>query len=120
MGCLLSMVSCDALQVYQSGVPCLLADPGSQVASPQSVSAPFSAQANSPAPTGQTSFASSPNRVDWNGKTLSTEFEDVDSGGDAGTSSVAQSMFGSVLHNASLLSQVGGKMHSHRCHFVYV
>ncbi|PQQ00134.1 calmodulin-binding transcription activator 2-like [Prunus yedoensis var. nudiflora] len=101
-------------ETYQSGVPCLLADPGSQVASPQSVSAPFSAQANSPAPTVQTSFASSPNRVDWNGKTLPTEFEDVDSGGDAGTSSVAQSMFGSVLHNASLLSQVGGFPESFR------
>ncbi|XP_008223475.1 PREDICTED: calmodulin-binding transcription activator 2-like [Prunus mume] len=101
-------------EAYQSGVPCLLTDPGSQVASPQSVSAPFSAQANSPAPTGQTSFASSPNRVDWNGKTLSTEFEDVDSGGDAGTSSVAQTMFGSVLHNASLRSQVGGFPESFR------
>ncbi|XP_024170288.1 calmodulin-binding transcription activator 2 isoform X1 [Rosa chinensis] len=99
----------------KSGVSRLLVDPGSQVGSPQTASAPCSAQANSPAPTVQTSFASSPIKVDWNGQTLSTEFEDVDSRGDAGASSLAQPIPGSVLNNACLqLPEVGRLSESFR------
>lgn len=111
---------CDALQGNKSGVSRLLADPGSQVGSPQSASVPCSSQANSPAPTVQTSFASNPIKVDWNGQTLSTEFEDVDSRSDAGASSLSQPMLEPVLNNACLHSpEVGGKMCS-ICYFIYV
>nr|XP_011464949.1 PREDICTED: calmodulin-binding transcription activator 1-like isoform X3 [Fragaria vesca subsp. vesca] len=93
----------------KSGVSRLLVDPGSQVGSPQSASAPCSAQANSPAPTVQTSFASNPIKVEWNGQKLSTEFEDVDSPGDAGASSGTQPMPGSFL-NACLQSPEVGRL----------
>ncbi|XP_048321378.2 calmodulin-binding transcription activator 3 isoform X2 [Ziziphus jujuba] len=88
---------------YKSSISRLLADPGSQVGSPQSSSVPCSAQANSPAPTVQTSNILSPNRVDWIGPTPCLEFEDVDSGGGPQASSVAHPTFGSVSQNASLL-----------------
>ncbi|KAK9934071.1 hypothetical protein M0R45_021230 [Rubus argutus] len=99
----------------KSGVSRLLADPGSQGGSPQSASAPCSSQANSPAPTVQTSFASNPIKVDWNGQTLSTEFEDVDSQSDAGASTLSQPMLEPVLNNACLHSpEVGGLSESFR------
>ncbi|XP_035539286.1 calmodulin-binding transcription activator 3-like isoform X2 [Juglans regia] len=88
---------------YKSGISRLIADPGSQAGSPQSSPVPWSAQANSPAPTVQTSYASSANRVDRNGLTLSSEFEDVDSGSDPRASSLTQPLFGSFLHKTSLL-----------------
>lgn len=101
-----------ALQGYKSGISRLLADPGSQVGSPQNNSVPSSAHANSPAPTVQTSYASSPNQVDWNGQKLSSEFEDVDSGGDPRASSLTQPTFGSASQKASLLLQgVAGIVH---------
>lgn len=83
------------------------ADPGTQTGSPQSSPVPWSAQANSPAPTVQTSYASSANRVSRNGLTLSSEFEDVDSGSDPRASSLTQPLFGSTLHNTSLLEHKG-------------
>ncbi|XP_062108917.1 calmodulin-binding transcription activator 3-like isoform X2 [Humulus lupulus] len=60
-------------------------------------------QANSPVPTIQNSFATNANRVDWNGPTLSLEVEDVDSGENSGAS-LTQTAFGSISHNAPLLS----------------
>lgn len=70
------------------------------------------AQAASPASTVQTSYASSPNKIDWNGKALSSEFEDVDSRNGPGTSSLTQSIHGSMSHNSSLLlPRVEGKVH---------
>lgn len=87
---------------YKSGISRLIADPGSQAGSPQSSSVPCSAQENSPAPTVQTSYTSSPNRVDRNGQT--SEFEDVDSGSDPRSSSLAQPIFGPISHSTSLLA----------------
>lgn len=87
---------------YKSGR--LVADPGSQIDSSQTSSARSLAQANSPVPTAQTSHASSPNKLNWNGQTLSSEFEDVDSGHGSGTPSVAQPIYGSMSQNASLVA----------------
>ncbi|KAJ4721920.1 Calmodulin-binding transcription activator like [Melia azedarach] len=89
---------------YKSGVSRLVADPGSQIESPQTSSARSLAQANSPAPTAQTSHASSPNKIDWNGQALSSEFEDVDSGNGPGAHSLAQPIYGSMPQNASLVA----------------
>lgn len=86
-----------------------MADPGSQAGSPQSCSVPC--PANSPASTVQTSYPSSPNRFDRNGRRLSSEFEDVDSGRDPRASSLAQPIFGSTSHSASMLAhEVAGKL----------
>lgn len=89
---------------YKSGVSRLLEDSGTQVENLQPSPVTSFAQAASPASTVQTSYASSPNRIDWNGKALSSEFEDVDSRNGPGTSSLAQSIHGSMSHNSSLLS----------------
>ena len=95
-----------ALQGYKSGISRLLASPRPPVESPQT----SCAQANSPAPTGQTSFATNSNRVEWNGQTLSSKFEDVDSSDNPGAF-LTQPAFGSLSHNASLLShRVTGKV----------
>ncbi|KAI4335054.1 hypothetical protein L6164_013736 [Bauhinia variegata] len=69
------------------GISRLPLDPVSLVGSPQNGSAPSTAQVNSPVSGVQTSYASSVNRVDWNGRALSSEYEDVDSGGDQQASS---------------------------------
>lgn len=108
------------MQGNKSGVSRLLVDPGSQVGSPQSASAPCSAQANSPAPTVQTSFASNPIKVEWNGQKLSTEFEDVDSRGDAGASSGAQPMPGSFLNACLQSPEVGSKIMQYMLFQIYV
>ncbi|PON64836.1 Notch [Parasponia andersonii] len=84
---------------YKSGVSRLLPTPRPLVESPQN----SFAQANSPASTVQTSFATNPNRVEWNGQTLSSEFEDVDSGDNPGAT-LMQPALGSISHNSSLLS----------------
>lgn len=78
------------------------ADPASQIGTIQGSSAPCLPQGNAPTVTGQISYASSPNTADWSGQTLSSEFEDGDSGDDPGTSSLAQPILGSVFYNASL------------------
>ncbi|KAF9674333.1 hypothetical protein SADUNF_Sadunf10G0116400 [Salix dunnii] len=88
---------------YKSGVSRLLEDSGTQVENLQPSSVTSFAQAASPASTVQTSYASSPNKIDWNGKALSSEFEDVDSRNGPGTSSLTQSIHGSMSHNSSLL-----------------
>ncbi|KAJ6720891.1 CALMODULIN-BINDING TRANSCRIPTION ACTIVATOR CAMTA [Salix viminalis] len=88
---------------YKSGVSRLLEDSGTQVENLQPSSVTSFAQAASPASTVQTSYASSPNKIDWNGKALSSEFEDVDSRNGPGTSSRTQSIHGSMSHNSSLL-----------------
>lgn len=104
-----------ALQGYKSGISRLLTGPIPQVESPQN----SCVQANSPAPTVQTSFATNPNRVEWNGQTLSSEFEDGDSGDNPGAS-LTQPAFGSISHNASLLShRIAGKMDDYVLGFVY-
>ncbi|KAL5849044.1 hypothetical protein ACOSQ4_007057 [Xanthoceras sorbifolium] len=89
---------------YKSGVSRLVADPGSQIGSPQASSGHTSVQANSPAPTVQTSHASSPYKIDWNGQAFSSEFEDVDSGNGLGAASLAQPTYGSVSQNAPLIA----------------
>ena len=76
--------------------------PASQIGTIQGSSAPCLPQGNAPTVTGQISYASSPNTADWSGQTLSSEFEDGDSGDDPGTSSLAQPILGSVFYNASL------------------
>ncbi|XP_021607349.1 calmodulin-binding transcription activator 3 isoform X2 [Manihot esculenta] len=88
---------------YRSGVSHLLADRGTQVESPQPISAPSIAQTSSPAFTAQMSFASNPNEIERNGQTLSSEFEDVDSRDNVGACLTEQKI-GSVSHNASLLA----------------
>lgn len=87
---------------YKSGRS--VADPGSQIESSQTSSARLLAQANSLAPTAQTSHASSLNKIDWNGQAVSSEFEDVDSGHGSGTPTVAQPIYGSMPQNASLVA----------------
>lgn len=100
------------MQGYRSGVSHLLADRGTQVESPQPISAPSIAQTSSPAFTAQMSFASNPNEIDRNGQTLSSEFEDVDSRDNVGACLTEQKI-GSVSHNASLLAaEVEGKLFS--------
>lgn len=100
------------MQGYKSGVSRSLADPGIQVENPQPSSATSFAQTASPASTAQTSYASNPNRIDWNGQTLSSEFEDVDSRGGLGTPSLTQPIYGSTSHSSSLLApEVEGKVH---------
>ncbi|KAF8387689.1 hypothetical protein HHK36_026343 [Tetracentron sinense] len=87
----------------RSGISRLInADPATQTGSPQTSSAPCLAQANSPALTVQASYASSPSTAGWNGQTPSSEFEDVDSGDDLGTSSLAERISSSEHQNASL------------------
>ncbi|XP_035547952.1 calmodulin-binding transcription activator 2-like isoform X2 [Juglans regia] len=88
---------------YKSGISRLVVDPGSQAGSSQSSPVSCFAQENSPAPTIQTSYASSLNRVDRNGLMFSSEFENVDSGNDPRSSSLTRPIFGSILHNTSLL-----------------
>ncbi|XP_044499184.1 calmodulin-binding transcription activator 3-like isoform X1 [Mangifera indica] len=85
---------------YKSGVSRLVADPRSQIESSQTSSTRSFSQANSPFPTVQTSHASSPNKVDWNGQALSSELEDADSGDGPGTPSLGQPM----SQNASSVS----------------
>ncbi|GAV71635.1 IQ domain-containing protein/CG-1 domain-containing protein/Ank_2 domain-containing protein [Cephalotus follicularis] len=84
---------------YKSGVSRLVADPGSQIQNPQTNSAQCITQ-NSPDSTVQTSYASCQNRIDYDGQTVSSEVDDVDSGDDPRASSAAQ---GSVSRDASLL-----------------
>ncbi|WRX21499.1 IQ motif [Theobroma cacao] len=93
---------------YRSGISRILADPGSQSESLQTGSAPSLAHENSPAPTVQTSHAST-SRIDWNGQTLSSEFEDVDSGDYPSTSSPVQPIYGSTSCTASLEPEVAGR-----------
>lgn len=88
---------------YKSGISRLVnSDPGSMIGSHQASTAPLSAQVNSSVPTAQTSSTSSPNTFDWSGRTISSEFEDGDSGDDPGISSLAQPICGSVCHHPSL------------------
>ncbi|GMN51428.1 hypothetical protein TIFTF001_020577 [Ficus carica] len=89
---------------YKSGISRLLASPRSQVESPQNSLAPCPAQTSSPVPTGKTYFSPNPNRVDWSGQTLSSKFEDEDSGENPEASSLTQHVFSSTSHDASLLS----------------
>jgi hypothetical protein len=87
----------------------VIADPGSQAESPQSSTVPCSVQ--SPAPSVQTSYASSPNRVDGNGQVFSSGLDDVDSASDPQASSLSQPIFGFTSHNTSLLEhKVAGKI----------
>ncbi|KAF8392687.1 hypothetical protein HHK36_023036 [Tetracentron sinense] len=65
-------------------------------------SAPCLAQANSPALAVQASHASGSSTVDFNGQTPSSDFENVDSGDDLGTSSLVERISGSVSWDASL------------------
>lgn len=105
------ILSSYAFQGLKSGISRLLPSPRLQVESPQSSSAPCSAQANLHVHTLQTSFTTNPNRVDWQVQTLSPEFEDVDSNNNPRPSSFTHPAFGSTSHDASLLSHgVAGKM----------
>lgn len=78
------------MQGYKLGVQRLKnADSEPQLQSPQTDSSPCLEQTNSPETTTQTSSVY-PNSVDWNGQTLSSEFEDGDSGEVPGISSLVQ------------------------------
>ncbi|XP_038724037.1 calmodulin-binding transcription activator 3-like isoform X2 [Tripterygium wilfordii] len=84
----------------------LLADLDSQLESTQRSSVPCFSQAASPT-TVPTSFVSSLNRVDWNGHTLASEFQDVNSGDDFGAYAIetyfTTGMEKRYLHSSSLV-----------------
>ncbi|XP_043710644.1 calmodulin-binding transcription activator 1-like [Telopea speciosissima] len=87
----------------RSGIPRLLnADSAAQTVSSQNGSAPCSVQANSSPLTVQASYTSSASTADWNGQTPSSDVEDVDSGDDLGTSSLAEAISCSGPQNVSL------------------
>ncbi|XP_042517418.1 calmodulin-binding transcription activator 3-like isoform X2 [Macadamia integrifolia] len=87
----------------RSGIPRLLnADSATQTVSSQTGSAPCSVQAHSSPFTVQASYASSPSTADWNGQTQSSEFEDVDSGDDLGSSSLPEAISRTGPLNVSL------------------
>ena len=96
------------MQGYKTSISRLQnADPASKIGTTQGSSAPCLPLGNAPTVTGQVSYASSPNTIDWSGvsgQTLSSEFEDGDSADDPGTSSLDQPIFGSVYQNASLFA----------------
>ncbi|XWS14276.1 hypothetical protein CRYUN_Cryun36dG0108700 [Craigia yunnanensis] len=92
---------------YRSGISRSLADPGSQSESLQTGSSPTLAHENSPAATIQTSNAST-SRIDWNGQTLSSEFEDVDSGDYPSACSPVHPIYGSISYTASVEPEVSG------------
>lgn len=82
----------------------LLLNPGTlnHTGCAQTSSAACSTQRNSPAIAAQPSYASSPSTANWNGKTPSSEHEDVDSGDDFGSSSLTEPISCSGLQIASL------------------
>ncbi|XP_065863920.1 calmodulin-binding transcription activator 3-like isoform X2 [Euphorbia lathyris] len=88
---------------YKSGVSHLLADSSIQVDRPQPSSAPSFGQTPSHAFIAQAFCESIPNRIDWNGQALSSDFDDVDSKDDLGASSLIEPVSNSMSHNASLL-----------------
>ncbi|XWS08437.1 hypothetical protein CRYUN_Cryun40dG0002500 [Craigia yunnanensis] len=92
---------------YRSGISRLPADPGSQSESLQTGSGPSLVHENSPPATIQTSHAST-SRIGWNGQTLSSEFEDVDSGDYPSACSPAQPISGSISCTASVEPEVAG------------
>lgn len=91
------------MQGYKNSVSRLLNSDLSQTGTAQGSSAPCLPPGNAPTAVPQISYTSSPNTVDWSGQTLSSEFEDGDSGDDPGTSSLAQPIFNSGFHGVSLL-----------------
>ncbi|TYG51016.1 hypothetical protein ES288_D10G222500v1 [Gossypium darwinii] len=92
---------------YRSGISCLLADPGSLSESLQTGSTPSPAHENSPAATIQVSPTST-SKIGWNRKTLSSEFEDVDSGDDPSADAPDQPIYGSKSCTASVEPEVAG------------
>ncbi|TYI61838.1 hypothetical protein E1A91_D10G201800v1 [Gossypium mustelinum] len=92
---------------YRSRISCLLADPGSLSESLQTGSTPSPAHENSPAATIQVSPAST-SKIGWNRKTLSSEFEDVDSGDDPSADAPDQPIYGSKSCTASVEPEVAG------------
>ncbi|XP_022760769.1 calmodulin-binding transcription activator 1-like isoform X2 [Durio zibethinus] len=98
---------------YRSGISRLLADTGSQSVSLQTGSTPSLAHENSSAAIIQTSHVST-SRLDWNGQTLSSEFEDVDSGDYPTACSAVQPIHGSISCTASVDPEVAGFPESRR------
>ncbi|KAE8720511.1 Calmodulin-binding transcription activator protein with CG-1 and Ankyrin domains, putative isoform 2 [Hibiscus syriacus] len=92
---------------YRSGTSRLLPDPGSRSESLQTGSASSLAQQNSAAATIEISPAST-SRVDWKGKTLSSEFEDVDSRDYPSADSPDRTVYGSISCSASVEPEVAG------------
>ncbi|KAK8499435.1 hypothetical protein V6N13_050363 [Hibiscus sabdariffa] len=92
---------------YSSGISRLLPDPGSQSESLQTGSAPSPALVNLPSATIVISPAST-GRVDWNGKSLSSEFEDVDSRDYPTADSPDRPIYGSISCTASVEPEVAG------------
>ncbi|KAF6156521.1 hypothetical protein GIB67_011322 [Kingdonia uniflora] len=85
------------------GIPSLLnANTGAQLGGPQSSSSPLAARVDSPGVTLQASYASSPSTANWTGHTPSSEFEDVDSVDELGTSSLAVNVSCSGTHIAHI------------------
>ncbi|XP_050217229.1 calmodulin-binding transcription activator 3-like [Mercurialis annua] len=93
----------DVKEGYRSGGSHLLSNPSARIDSSQASSAPSFAQTASPAFTAQTSYISSPNRIDWNSQTLSSEFEDVHSRDNQGATCPFEPIHGSLSGGASLL-----------------
>ncbi|KAL1149662.1 hypothetical protein V6Z11_A10G205800 [Gossypium hirsutum] len=93
---------------YRSGISCLLVDPGSQSESLQTGLAPSLTHENSPAATIQVSPTST-SKIGWNGKTLSSKFEDVDSGDDPSAVAPDQPIYGSKSCTASVEPEVAGR-----------
>ena len=76
----------------------------------QSSAAPSYVRLNSPASVVQTSYQSGVNRVDWNGRALSSDYEDADSGATQ-VSSHTQSTNNSITHSAPQLThEATGKL----------
>lgn len=73
---------------------------------------PIFTQASSPVPGVQTSHASSASEINWNGRALSSESEDLDFGGGPGSLSRSKPTYGSIPSNAPLCApEVRGKVH---------
>ncbi|XP_010270931.1 PREDICTED: calmodulin-binding transcription activator 2-like isoform X2 [Nelumbo nucifera] len=85
----------------RSGISRLLSADQTQTENAQISSAPSTAQTTSPVITVQASYASSPSTADWSGQTPSSEFEDVESGDDLGTSTLSETIPCSTFQNVS-------------------
>ncbi|KAI3980819.1 hypothetical protein MKX01_025384 [Papaver californicum] len=89
----------------RSGISHLVnADLGTPAGTARAYPAPSSAQVDSTGLTIQASYASNPSTAEWNGQGRSSEFDDVDSRTDQGTSSPSKVMFCSRSQNSSLKS----------------
>lgn len=98
------------LQGCKSGISHLPVVPVTLDGSSQNISVPPSTKINSPISVVQTSFTSSANKVDLNGRT--SEYEDITSHNGPQASSNAQTVSNSILHTAHQLThEATGKLY---------